>query len=103
MCLCVFMLVALALLALQLKLRSPVHGPKEIPRLPSLPVIGSLLSLRSPLPPHALFKDLQKKYGPTYSLMRGPHCVIIVNHQAHAKEVLVKKGKIFAGRPRNVR
>ncbi|XP_034407755.1 steroid 17-alpha-hydroxylase/17,20 lyase [Cyclopterus lumpus] len=102
LCLCVFVAVGLALLALQLKLRVFAHGPREPPRLPALPLIGSLLSLRSPHPPHVLFKELQGKYGPTYSLMMGSHCVIVVNHHAHAKQVLLKKGKIFAGRPRTV-
>ncbi|XP_036979571.1 steroid 17-alpha-hydroxylase/17,20 lyase isoform X2 [Acanthopagrus latus] len=86
----------------RLKLRMSAHGIQEPPRLPSLPVIGSLLSLWSPHPPHVLFKELQKKYGQTYSLMMGSHCVIIVNQHTHAKEVLLKKGKIFAGRPRTV-
>ncbi|KAL0964375.1 hypothetical protein UPYG_G00322970 [Umbra pygmaea] len=34
--------------------------------------------------------------------MMGSHTVILVNHHRHAKEVLLKKGKIFAGRPRTV-
>lgn len=102
LCLCVFLVMGLALLALLLKLRTPAHGPQEPPHLPALPLIGSLLSLRSPHPPHVLFKELQGKYGQTYSLMMGSHCVIVVNHHAHAKEVLLKKGKIFAGRPRSV-
>uniref|UniRef100_A0AAQ4Q2Q2 Cytochrome P450 1A1 n=1 Tax=Gasterosteus aculeatus aculeatus TaxID=481459 RepID=A0AAQ4Q2Q2_GASAC len=78
------------------------HGPREPPRLPALPLIGSLLSLRSPHAPHVLFKDLQGKYGPTYSLMMGSHRVIVVNQHVHAKQVLLRKGKIFAGRPRTV-
>ncbi|TWW78059.1 steroid 17-alpha-hydroxylase/17,20 lyase [Takifugu flavidus] len=97
-----FSAVSLALLALHLKFRTPASGPRGPPRLPALPLIGSLLSLRSPHPPHVLFKELQGKYGQTYSLMMGSHRVIIVNHHAHAKEVLLKKGKIFAGRPRSV-
>ncbi|KAI3363088.1 hypothetical protein L3Q82_011530, partial [Scortum barcoo] len=101
LCLCVIFAVGLALLALQLKGRMS-HSPQEPPHLPSLPLIGSLLSLRSPHPPHVLFKELQEKYGPTYSLRMGPHCVIIINQHTHAKEVLLKKGKIFAGRPRTV-
>nr|XP_033796570.1 steroid 17-alpha-hydroxylase/17,20 lyase isoform X2 [Geotrypetes seraphini] len=32
----------------------------------------------------------------------GPHYWVVVNHHKHAKEVLLKKGKIFAGRPRTV-
>ncbi len=98
--LCMFLV--LTLFVLQLKPRMSAHGSQELPHLPALPLIGSLLSLRSPQPPHVLFKELQKKYGQTYSLMMGSHCVIIVNQHTHAKEVLLKKGKIFAGRPRTV-
>lgn len=93
----VFLLVALLLLLL---LQRP--GLREPPRLPALPLIGSMLSLWSSNPPHVLFKALQGKYGRTYSLMMGSHRVIVVNHHAHAKEVLLKKGKVFAGRPRTV-
>ncbi|MEE6485954.1 hypothetical protein FKM82_014463 [Ascaphus truei] len=79
------------------------HGKVNYPRsLPSLPVIGSLLHLGSHLPPHLLFCSLQKKYGSLYSLMMGSHYVVIVNNHEHAKEVLLKKGKTFAGRPRTV-
>lgn len=102
LCLSVFLVIGLIFLVLQLNLRRPAGGLKEPPQLPALPLIGSLLSLRSPKPPHVLFKELQDKYGQTYSLMMGSHRVIIVNHHAHAKEVLLKKGKIFAGRPRSV-
>ncbi|XP_067465363.1 steroid 17-alpha-hydroxylase/17,20 lyase [Thunnus thynnus] len=102
LCLCVLLVMCLALLVLQLKLRMSPHGTQVPPRLPSLPLIGSLLSLRSSHPPHVLFKELQEKYGQTYSLMMGSYNVIIVNQHTHAKEVLLKKGKIFAGRPRTV-
>lgn len=97
-CLCALVLVSLALLSVLTSLR----GPQEPPSLPALPVIGSLLSLRSPQPPHVLFMELQDKYGPTYSLKMGSHRVIMVNHHVHAKEVLLKKGKTFAGRPQTV-
>ncbi|KAI4812408.1 hypothetical protein KUCAC02_023800 [Chaenocephalus aceratus] len=65
-------------------------------------VVGLSAQSASPHPPHVLFKELQQKYGQTYSLMLGSHCVIIVNQHTHAKEVLLKKGKIFAGRPRTL-
>lgn len=96
----VFLFIGLLLLVLQLMLKEP--GLKEPPRLPALPLIGSMLSLWSSNPPHVLFKALQGKYGQTYSLMMGSHRVIVVNHHAHAREVLLKKGKVFAGRPRTV-
>uniref|UniRef100_A0A673NPG0 Cytochrome P450 family 17 subfamily A member 1 n=1 Tax=Sinocyclocheilus rhinocerous TaxID=307959 RepID=A0A673NPG0_9TELE len=78
----------------------------SLPSLPSLPIIGSLLSLVTDRSPHifqdcpCFFQQLQKKYGDLYSLMMGSHKVLIVNNHHHAKEVLFKKGKIFAGRPR---
>nr|AFM35728.1 17-alpha-hydroxylase [Thamnaconus septentrionalis] len=100
LCLCVFLFIGVLLLVLQLMLKEP--GLKEPPRLPALPLIGSMLSLWSSNPPHVLFKALQGKYGQTYSLMMGSHCVVVVNHHAHAREVLLKKGKVFAGRPRTV-
>lgn len=102
LCLYVCFFLGLSILALKLRLRKSVHGLRELPCLPCFPFIGSLLSLRSVHPPHVLFKKLQEKYGQTYSLMMGSHRVIIVNHYSHAKEVLLKKGKIFAGRPRTV-
>ncbi|XP_072280175.1 steroid 17-alpha-hydroxylase/17,20 lyase-like [Pyxicephalus adspersus] len=69
--------------------------------LPSLPIIGSLLHLGNQ-PPHVLFYTLQKKYGDLYSLMLGSHYMVIVNTHEHAREVLIKRGKSFAGRPRTV-
>ncbi|XP_062319667.1 steroid 17-alpha-hydroxylase/17,20 lyase isoform X1 [Osmerus eperlanus] len=102
LCVCLFSAVGLAFLFLQAKLRRSPLGNRAPPSLPWLPFIGSLLSLRSSRPPHVLFQDLQQKYGHTYSLMMGSHTVIIVNHHQHAKEVLLRKGKTFAGRPRTV-
>ncbi|XP_077469019.1 steroid 17-alpha-hydroxylase/17,20 lyase isoform X2 [Stigmatopora argus] len=102
LCLNVFFFIGLIILTLISRLRNSMHGLEELPSLPSLPFIGSLLSLISEHPPHLLFKKLQEKYGQTYSLMMGSHRFIIVNQYSHAKEVLLKKGKIFAGRPRTV-
>ncbi|XP_056385620.1 steroid 17-alpha-hydroxylase/17,20 lyase [Hyla sarda] len=79
------------------------HGSVKYPKsLPSLPVIGSLLHLGSHLPPHILFCNLQEKYGSLYSFMMGSHYVVVVNNHEDAREVLLKKGKTFAGRPRTV-
>lgn len=100
-CFCVF--AAAIIVALYLR---KIHGflvdERAPPNLPSLPIIGSLLSLRSDSAPHIFFQQLQKKYGDIYSLMMGSHKVIIVNSYHHAKDILLKKGKIFAGRPRTV-
>ncbi|XP_033835984.1 steroid 17-alpha-hydroxylase/17,20 lyase [Periophthalmus magnuspinnatus] len=98
---CLFAIVLFSLAALSVLWAS--RGTSlEPPQLPSLPLIGSLLSLWGPHPPHILFQELQAKYGAIYSLKLGSNKVIVVNHHTHAKEVLLKKGKIFAGRPRTV-
>ncbi|KAM3912774.1 steroid 17-alpha-hydroxylase/17,20 lyase [Leptodactylus fuscus] len=79
------------------------HGSVKYPKsLPSLPVIGSLLHLGNHFPPHILFCNLQKKYGSLFSFKMGSHYVVVVNNYEDAREVLLKKGKTFAGRPRTV-
>ncbi|XP_043912488.1 steroid 17-alpha-hydroxylase/17,20 lyase [Protopterus annectens] len=96
------LMVGLILLFLARLLKRQPKKLKFPKSLPSFPLIGSLLSLRGKLQPHILFQKLQKKYGKLYSLMMGSHYVVIVNDYQHAKEVLMKKGKVFAGRPRTV-
>ncbi|KAL2079361.1 hypothetical protein ACEWY4_025105 [Coilia grayii] len=70
-----------------------------LPCLPRLPLLGSLLSLRSHLPPHLLFTRLTDTYGRLYALYLGTHLTVVVNDYAHAREVLLAKGREFAGRP----
>uniref|UniRef100_A0A4W4DQ95 Uncharacterized protein n=1 Tax=Electrophorus electricus TaxID=8005 RepID=A0A4W4DQ95_ELEEL len=101
-CACVFAAVIIVVLYLKRKMHGFLTDDRSPPSLPSLPIIGSLLSLRSESPPHIFFQKLKKRYGDIYSLMMGSHKVIIINNHRHAKEVLLKKGKIFAGRPRTV-
>lgn len=99
---CSFFFSAFVIILYYLRRRFGTSRDRSPPALPSLPIIGSLLSLKSDRPPHIFFQELQKKYGETYSLMMGSHNVIIVNSHHHAREVLLKKGKAFAGRPRTV-
>ncbi|KAJ8382989.1 hypothetical protein SKAU_G00037670 [Synaphobranchus kaupii] len=101
----VLLLPALALLAVLL-VRSVAAGrrpsPGSLPCLPSLPLLGSLLSLRDDLPPHLLFTSLGRTYGDLYALYLGPHYTVVVNNFRHAREVLLQRGKEFAGRPKMV-
>ena len=98
------LLGGLAMLAMLLKcllgLRQSSSG---MPCLPRLPLLGSLLSLRSELPPHLLFTRLTHTYGKLYTLYMGPHLAVVVNDYTHAREVLLGKGREFAGRPYMVR
>lgn len=102
----VFHVVLLLVLALlffwklaKTMLKPRLNCPKS---LPSLPIIGSLLQLAGHSQLHLLFYRLQQKYGSIFSLYMGPHYVVVVNNYLQAKEVLLKKGKIFAGRPQTV-
>lgn len=73
-----------------------------LPCLPWLPLLGSLPWLRAQLPPHLLFSQLSSRYGPLFCCYLGPHLTVVVNQQQHAREVLLLRGKDFAGRPRMV-
>ncbi|XP_072875404.1 steroid 17-alpha-hydroxylase/17,20 lyase isoform X1 [Chlorocebus sabaeus] len=94
-------LVALLLLTLAYlfwpKRRCP--GAKYPNSLLSLPLVGSLPFLPRHGHMHNNFFKLQKKYGPIYSVRMGTKTTVIVGHHQLAKEVLIKKGKDFSGRP----
>uniref|UniRef100_A0A674I4R2 Steroid 17-alpha-hydroxylase/17,20 lyase n=1 Tax=Terrapene triunguis TaxID=2587831 RepID=A0A674I4R2_9SAUR len=94
------LLLVLALLSFWRLAKGKAEPRPKYPRsLPSLPIIGSLLHLSGNPQLHLLFHSLQKKYGSLYSLKMGSHYMVVVSHYLHAKEVLLKKGKTFAGRP----
>lgn len=70
--------------------------------LPFLPVVGSLPFLPRHGHMHVNFFKLQERYGPIYSLYLGTTPTVIIGQYQLAKEVLVKKGKEFSGRPQMV-
>lgn len=43
------------------------------------------------------------RYGSLFALYLGPHYTVVVNDHQHAKEVLLQRGRDFAGRPSMVR
>ncbi|XP_041842138.1 steroid 17-alpha-hydroxylase/17,20 lyase isoform X1 [Melanotaenia boesemani] len=80
-------------------LLSPKRAHGSIPCLPRVPVLGSLPWLGGSLPPHLLFSQLARRYGPLFALYLGPHYTVVVNDHQHAREVLLQRGRDFAGRP----
>ncbi|XP_047442835.1 steroid 17-alpha-hydroxylase/17,20 lyase [Mugil cephalus] len=80
-------------------LSSPAPARGSIPCLPRLPVLGSLPWLGGRLPPHLLFTQLAHRYGRLFALYLGPHYTVVVNDHQHAREVLLQRGRDFAGRP----
>lgn len=101
-CCVVAALLLLVVLKSMLGHRRTSRGLKALPCLPSIPLLGSLLHLRSALPPHLLFSKLAGRYGPLFSLYMGPHYTLVVSEVTLAKEMLLHKGKDFAGRPKMV-
>nr|XP_061810961.1 steroid 17-alpha-hydroxylase/17,20 lyase-like [Nerophis lumbriciformis] len=73
-----------------------------MPGLPRLPLVGSLPWLGGGAPPHLLFTHLGRRYGPLFELYLGPHRTVVVNDHVHAREVLLRRGRDFAGRPSTV-
>ncbi|XP_034424765.1 steroid 17-alpha-hydroxylase/17,20 lyase [Hippoglossus hippoglossus] len=78
---------------------SPPLPHPSIPCIPRLPLLGSLPWLGGRLPPHLLFTRLVNRYGSLYALYLGPHYTVVVNDHQHAREVLLQRGRDFAGRP----
>ncbi|XP_061524567.1 steroid 17-alpha-hydroxylase/17,20 lyase [Phycodurus eques] len=89
-------LLVLAALATLVALAQRSGG---MPGLPRLPVVGSLPWIAGATPPHLFFMQLGHRYGPLFELYLGPHRTVVVNAHAHAKEVLLQRGRDFAGRP----
>ncbi|XP_045710384.1 steroid 17-alpha-hydroxylase/17,20 lyase [Phyllostomus hastatus] len=78
----------------------PKHPSGKYPKsLPSLPLVGSLPFIPRSGHPHVNFFKLQEKYGPIYSFRMGSKTTVMIGHHQLAKEVLIKKGKEFSGRP----
>ncbi|CAH6945369.1 steroid 17-alpha-hydroxylase/17,20 lyase [Phodopus roborovskii] len=82
--------------------KSKAVGAKSPKSLPFLPFVGSLPFLPRHGHMHVNLFKLQEKYGPIYSLRLGSTTTVIIGQYQLAKEVLVKKGKEFSGRPHMV-
>ncbi|KAI4888235.1 hypothetical protein NFI96_027965, partial [Prochilodus magdalenae] len=99
---CSAAVLVLVLVKCMLRWRWSSRSGRTLPGLPRLPVLGSLLHLRSPLPPHLLFTQLAGRYGALFSLYMGPHYTLVVSEVTLAREVLLHRGRDFAGRPEMV-
>ena len=63
----------------------------------SFPVIGNLLQLGDH--PYLTFVEMRKKYGNVFLIRLGMVPVLVVNGMEMVKQVLLKDGEHFAGRP----
>ena len=69
------------------------YPPGPIP----LPVIGNLHMIGSH--PAVAFANLSKKYGDVFGFSFGNTRIVVVNSIALAREALITKSSVFAGRP----
>ncbi|KAL4232266.1 Cytochrome P450 2J2 [Mactra antiquata] len=92
---CIILLIVAWLWTLVPKRRKGIpHGP------PVFPIFGNIPSLISRDPLDA-FTALRNKYGDLYGLFVGQEFTVIINGYDAIHEALVKKGDIFAKRPRS--
>ncbi|TRY53627.1 hypothetical protein DNTS_024681 [Danionella cerebrum] len=101
---CVFFLLCAAALLLKFTMRSFGSSSSSLcfPCLPRLPVLGSLLHLPSSLPLHLGLTELSRRLGPVFGMFLGPHLNLVVSEVGLVREVLLQKGREFAGRPQMV-
>ncbi|CAM9998872.1 unnamed protein product [Lampetra fluviatilis] len=72
------------------------------PCLPCLPLLGSLHVLAGRGALHLTLHELAKRHGPVFALRLGAHRALAVCALGPAREVLLRKGRAFAGRARMV-
>lgn len=82
-----------------LKLQN-ARNKKLPPSPPSLPIIGHLHLLKSPI--HQTFKSLSCKYGPIMYLRFGISQAIIVSSASIAEQCFMKNDIVFANRPKSL-
>lgn len=62
-----------------------------------LPLIGNLLTFRTPRHLHEVFSELSYKYAPVYTIYLGPKPIVVISDPKIGTEALRKAA--FAGRP----
>ncbi|KAM6169966.1 cytochrome P450 1A4-like [Rhynchocyon petersi] len=73
-------------------------GKKVTPPGPwSFPIVGNILQLGEH--PYLTFMEMRKKYGDVFLIKLGMVPVVVVNGMEMVKQVLLKDGEHFAGRP----
>ncbi|TYJ25998.1 hypothetical protein E1A91_A07G088600v1 [Gossypium mustelinum] len=84
------------LLCLNLLFQSKKQPQNLSPSLPSLPLIGHLDLLESPV--HRFYHLLSQKHGPVFSLFLGSQLFVVVSSSAVAEECFTKNDVVLANR-----
>ncbi|KAG4137632.1 hypothetical protein ERO13_D07G083500v2 [Gossypium hirsutum] len=86
------------LLCLNLLFQSKKHPQNLPPSPPSLPLIGHLHLLESPV--HRFYHCLSQKHGPVFSLRLGSQLFVVVSSSAVVEECFTKNDVVLANRPK---
>lgn len=78
-------------------LRSKGKKQVSLPGPWSFPIVGNLLQLGDH--PYLTFMEMRKKYGDVFLIKLGMVPVVVVNGMEMVKQVLLKDGEHFGGRP----
>ncbi|MBA0732309.1 hypothetical protein Gogos_016408 [Gossypium gossypioides] len=78
--------------------QSKKHPQNLPPSPPSLPLIGHLHLLESPV--HRFYHCLSQKHGPVFSLRLGSQLFVVVSSSAVAEECFTKNDVVLANRPK---
>ncbi|XP_012669136.1 cytochrome P450 1A4-like [Otolemur garnettii] len=89
----ILVIVFVFLRVLRSKGRKQVSPPGPL----SFPIIGNLLQLGEH--PYLTFMEMRRQYGDIFLLRLGTVPVVVVNGVEMVKQVLLKDGEYFAGRP----
>lgn len=92
-------LVILVLMLVFFRVLGKNRGKQRAPPGPwSFPIIGNLLQLGDH--PHLTFMEMRKKYGDVFLIRLGLLPVVVANGIETVKQVLLRDGELFAGRPK---
>ncbi|KAK8344617.1 hypothetical protein V6Z12_A07G090100 [Gossypium hirsutum] len=86
------------LLCSKLLFQSKKYPQNLPPSPPSLPIIGHLHLLKTPI--HRFYHHLSQKYGPVFSLRLGSRLFVVVSSSAVAEECFTVNDIVLANRPK---
>ncbi|XP_033120093.1 steroid 17-alpha-hydroxylase/17,20 lyase-like isoform X2 [Anneissia japonica] len=77
-----------------------IRRPTGMPSGPTpYPIIGNVSVFMGKTPPHEIFREMSKKYGPIISFKVGPNWAVVINNYELTQEALLSKPNDFSGRP----
>lgn len=94
-----YLVYLVAFLAVLWQLNRIGRRPRDYPPgPPTLPLIGNLHQIPTEKR-HLQFEKWAREYGPVFSLMLGTKVMVVLNSDHAIKDLVDKRGSIYASRP----